>query len=420
MSKKYRKDHDSFKDSFAQFNSAMQDNLLLVKEWITDIGKVLLPLLLVVLVFITVAISLNARDRVEQATEEAKSVLEEAKADVQEVKETVFEEDAYPDINKLIYRYYEALEMADIDILIDIHSNVTQTELLRLQKMCEYIDRYENIHVYTKPGPYIDTYIAYVMSDVFLVGQEESVPGLSAFYICKNDDGAYYINTSELSQEEALYIKNVTLQSDVVDLKNSARVSYNKAMENNPDLSEFWADLSVNLDLAVSEEMALEAKLKTQLEDEMNEDVSGNEENPEEVPTEPVVRRVKVLDRVNVRKSASQTADKIGSAGAGETYVLLEHMTNGWSKISYNSGEGYIKSEYLEEVEDVSKIQASGTVTVITASLNVRSEPSQTAQRIGALTNGQIVDLVEYVEGGEWCKIKFNDQIGYIKSEFVE
>ncbi len=420
MSKKRRKDHDSFKDSFAQFNSAMQDNLLLVKEWITDIGKVLLPLLLVILVFITVAISLNARDRVEQATEEAKSVLEEAKADVQEVKETVFEEDAYPDINKLIYRYYEALEMADIDILIDIHSNVTQTELLRLQKMCEYIDRYENIHVYTKPGPYIDTYIAYVMSDVFLVGQEESVPGLSAFYICKNDDGAYYINTSELSQEEALYIKNVTLQSDVVDLKNSARVSYNKAMENNPDLSEFWADLSVNLDLAVSEEMALEAKLKTQLEDEMNEDVSGNEENPEEVPTEPVVRRVKVLDRVNVRKSASQTADKIGSAGAGETYVLLEHMTNGWSKISYNSGEGYIKSEYLEEVEDVSKIQASGTVTVITASLNVRSEPSQTAQRIGALTNGQIVDLVEYVEGGEWCKIKFNDQIGYIKSEFVE
>ena len=420
MSKKHRKDHDSFKDSFAQFNSAMQDNLLLVKEWITDIGKVLLPLLLVVLVFITVAISLNARDRVEQATEEAKSVLEEAKADVQEVKETVFEEDAYPDINKLIYRYYEALEMADIDILIDIHSNVTQTELLRLQKMCEYIDRYENIHVYTKPGPYIDTYIAYVMSDVFLVGQEESVPGLSAFYICKNDDGAYYINTSELSQEESLYIKNVTLQSDVVDLKNSARVSYNKAMENNPDLSEFWADLSVNLDLAVSEEMALEAKLKTQLEDEMNEDVSGNEENPEEVPTEPVVRRVKVLDRVNVRKSASQTADKIGSAGAGETYVLLEHMTNGWSKISYNSGEGYIKSEYLEEVEDVSKIEASGTVTVITASLNVRSEPSQTAQRIGALTNGQIVDLVEYVEGGEWCKIKFNDQIGYIKSEFVE
>lgn len=420
MSKKRRKDHDSFKDSFAQFNSAMQDNLLLVKEWITDIGKVLLPLLLVILVFITVAISLNARDRVEQATEEAKSVLEEAKTDVQEVKETVFEEDAYPDINKLIYRYYEALEMADIDILIDIHSNVTQTELLRLQKMCEYIDRYENIHVYTKPGPYIDTYIAYVMSDVFLVGQEESVPGLSAFYICKNDDGAYYINTSELSQEEALYIKNVTLQSDVVDLKNSARVSYNKAMENNPDLSEFWADLSVNLDLAVSEEMALEAKLKTQLEDEMNEDVSGNEENPEEVPTEPVVRRVKVLDRVNVRKSASQTADKIGSAGAGETYVLLEHMTNGWSKISYNSGEGYIKSEYLEEIEDVSKIQASGTVTVITASLNVRSEPSQTAQRIGALTNGQIVDLVEYVEGGEWCKIKFNDQIGYIKSEFVE
>lgn len=420
MKKKRRKDY-SFKESVSQFNSVVKDDLLLFKEWITDIGKVLLPILLVGLVVVTVLISLNARERVEQATAEAKSVLEEAKADVQEVRETVFEEDAYPDINKLIYRYYEALEMADIDILIDLQSNITQTGLLRLQKMSEYIDKYDNIHVYSKPGPYIDTYIVYVSSDVYLVGQEECIPGLSAFYICKNDNGAYYINTSELSEEEALYIENVTLQSDVLDLKNSVKVSYNKVMEDNPDLSEFWAGLSVDIDLAVSEEMALEAKLKTQLEEELEKDTSGNDEVVEETtPAEPVIRRVKVLDRVNVRKSASATADKLGSANTGEVYVLIEEMTNGWSKISYNSGEGYIKSEFLQEVEDVSKIQATGTVTVITASLNVRSEASQSAQRIGALTNGQIVDLIEYVENGEWCKIKFNDQIGYIKAEFVE
>ena len=95
-------------------------------------------------------------------------------------------------------------------------------------------------------------------------------------------------------------------------------------------------------------------------------------------------------------------------------------MTNGWSKISYNSGEGYIKSEFLEQVEDITQIEATGTVKVMTASLNVRSEASQTATRLGALVSGQIVDLIEYVEDGEWCKIKFNGQIGYVKAEFVE
>ena len=421
--KKRRKSKDkySFKEYLSQLNSVLKDDLLFIKEWITDIGKVLLPLLLVILVFVTVAISINARERVEQATEEAKIVLEEAKTDVQEVKEIVFEEDAYPEINKLIYRYYEALEMADIDILIDIQSVVNQTQSIRLQKMSEYIDKYENIHVYTKPGPYIDTYIAYVTSDAYLNGQEVSIPGVSAFYICKNEEGTYYINSGELSKEEALYIKNVTLQSDVVDLKNSVRVSYNKVMEDNPELSEFWADTSVNIDLAVSEEMALEAKLKTQLEEEMNADTSANDENPEsDEPAEPVIIRVRVTDKVNVRKSASTTADRLGSANAGETYVLLEKMANGWSRISYNSGEGYIKSEFLEEVEDLTKIETSGTVTVMTASLNVRSEASQTATRLGALVSGQIVDLIEYVEDGEWCKIKFNGQIGYVKAEFVE
>ena len=419
--KKKSKERYSFKEYLSQLNNKLQDDILFIKEWITDIGKVLLPLVLVILVFVTVAISINARERVEQATEEAKIVLEEAKADVQEVKETVFEEDAYPEINKLIYRYYEALEMADIDILIDIQSVVSQTESIRLQKMSEYIDRYENIHVYTKPGPYIDSHIVYVTSDAYLNGQEVGIPGIASFYVCKNADGFYYINSGELAAEEALYLKNVTTQSDVVDLKNSVRVAYNKVMEDNPDLSEFWAETSVNIDLAVSDEMALEAKLKTQLEEEMNPDVSGDDENPEgDEPAEPVERRVRVLDKVNVRKSASQTADRIGSANAGDTFILLEQMTNGWSRISYNSGEGYIKSEFLEEVEDVEKIQASGTVKVMTASLNVRSEASQTATRLGALVDGQIVDLIEYVEDGEWAKIKFNGQIGYVKSEFVE
>ncbi len=416
MDKKNLKDHISFKEVLHNISSSVKDNLLYFKEWISDYGKIFLPLSLLILVSVTVIVSLNAREKVEQAAKEALEVLEETKAEVQEVKETGFEEDAYPGINSLMQVYYEALEMADIDMLNDIQSAVSGTESIRLQKMSEYIDRYENIHVYTKPGPYADTYIAYVTTDVYLKGRTELIPGLQAFYICMDENGNYYINNSELSEEEALYIKNVTMQSDVLDLKNSVNVSYSNIMEENLALSEYWADTSVEIDLAVGEQLASEAKLLAQLDESENKE--AEEETPAEEEAEPVIRKVRTTDRVNIRKSASSAADKIGAAQAGDTFILLETMPNGWTKVSYEGAEAYISTQYLEELEDISNIESSGTITVNTGSLNVRSEPDASSGKLGVLVEGQVVDLIERADG--WCKIKFNGQIGYVKEEYVK
>ena len=141
MDKKNLKDHISFKEVLHNISTTLKDDLLYFKEWISDYGKIFLPLTLLILVSITVVVSLNAREKVEIAAKEALEVLEETKAEVQEVKETGFEEDAYPEINNLMQIYYEALEMADIDMLNDIQSAVTGTETIRLQKMSEYLDR---------------------------------------------------------------------------------------------------------------------------------------------------------------------------------------------------------------------------------------------------------------------------------------
>ncbi len=416
MRKKNSRDHISVKEIAHQLGLVFKDYLLLFKEWITDYGKVFLPVLLLILVCITVTLSLNARSRVEAAAREALEILEESKSEVLEVQEILFEVDAYPDINRLIHRYYDALEMADIDILIDLQSNVTQTEVIRLQKMSEYIDTYDNIHVYTKPGPYIDTYIAYVSSEVLLKGRTEYTPGLQAFYICRDEFGNYYINNSELTEEEETYIKNIAKQSDVLDKKNSVNVEYVNLMENNPELSEYWAKLSVEIDLAVSEELALEAKLKDQLANGSD----GTDEEEEELPLEPVIRKVTVSEKVNVRKSASATADKLGQAKPGDTFVLYEQMVNGWSRVDYQGKEGFIKTEYIEIVEDIDKIPSSGTVTIGKEAVNVRSDADKNSKKLGSLVPGQIVELIEYVNDGEWCKIKFNGQIGYISSQYIK
>lgn len=414
MNKKNLRDHISIKEVIRAIYAVVLDYLTLFKEWITDYGKVILPIVLLALVSATVFISFNARARVEAAAQEALTVLEETKAEVQQVQEILFEVDAYPELQYLMMLYYEALEMGDVDALIDIQSSVTNTEIIRLQKMSKYIDRYENIHVYSKPGPYVETFIAYVTSDVYLKDREEATPGLQAFYICIDEFGNYYINTGELSKEEASYIQEIADQADVIDLKNTVNVNYNSVMEDNEELSNYWAKVSVEIDLAVGEQLALESVLIAQLEDsekEADEDVA---EEDEPVAT---ITKVKTTDYVNVRKSASATADRLGSVNAGETFNLLENMLNGWTKIDFNGTEGYIKSEYLIMLEDISVYNTVGVVKAISL-LNVRTEPDASSAKIGALAQGASADLVEILD--EWCKIKFNGQIGYVSKAYVE
>ena len=69
-------------------------------------------------------------------------------------------------------------------------------------------------------------------------------------------------------------------------------------------------------------------------------------ETPEPKPTGTVVNVEKF---VNVRSEPSRDADKLGEAPLGEEYVLIdEEPTDGWYKIEYGDGEGYISADYFE------------------------------------------------------------------------
>ena len=58
-----------------------------------------------------------------------------------------------------------------------------------------------------------------------------------------------------------------------------------------------------------------------------------------------------------------------------------------------------------------------GTVTA-TTNINVRASASETADRLGVLSGGDSADLIG--TEGDWSKIKYNGQIGYVKSEYVQ
>lgn len=415
---KKSRDHLSFKETMGMVGEAIKDRMILIKEWVTDYGRIILPLVLLGCVAATLIVSLKARAQVEAARQEAEEALLESKVEVIEVQEIDFEENAYPEINALITSYYDAIKAVDREALMEIQGSLSETEELRLQAMAPYIDKYDNINVYTKPGPYPDTYIVYATVDVHLKEQEQATPGLQAFYVCMTDDGIYYIHTGELSAEESDFIMNVSSQADVVNLKNRVNVQYADLMESDRDLRNYWAQISVEIDSSVGEQLTEEAVLQAKLEQEEKERLEQEKLNdPDYVPEEePEIIKVKVNTLVNVRKSASATADKLGTASVGSVYEVLEVMLNGWTKIDYDGTEAYIKSEFLDEMENMDKYKAIAKIKA-TDMLNVRSEPDKSAAKLGVLNSGEVVDLVEEV--GEWSKIKYNGAIGYVKTEYT-
>ena len=73
-----------------------------------------------------------------------------------------------------------------------------------------------------------------------------------------------------------------------------------------------------------------------------------NGEEGEEQTTETAVTKGKLTDTVNVRKTASTEGEKLGQLSVGSSVEIIEKMSNGWTKIKYNNGEAYVKSEFIE------------------------------------------------------------------------
>lgn len=91
-----------------------------------------------------------------------------------------------------------------------------------------------------------------------------------------------------------------------------------------------------------------------------NPDVDGAEEGAvEESSSEtsqnaasgtglPATGKIKVAETVNIRKSCSETADKVGTAFPGETLEIVMQQADGWTRVKYNGQTGYVKTEVLK------------------------------------------------------------------------
>ena len=350
---------------------------------------------------------------VEENTEAAGTIM---------LSDEPLEENAHEDVNQLMQTFYTALAEGDIEQVKNLKDYNDDTEIITYEKKSEFIESYDNINCYTKPGMDDTSYFVYVSYDVKVKDIETKAPGLNAFYVYTSEDGSLKID-GNLEESITAAFKLVTNQDDVVDLYNKIDVSYNEAIASDEALNSFMTELPTKIKTSVGEALAqLETQntesSENQTETSSETQTAETEPAAEEQPQNQTVNQLmRVKETVNVRSSDSEEADKIGKADAGTEITRIEDRVNGWSKVIFDGKEAYIKSDYLEVITTEATSDPIGSVKA-TTNVNVRSAANQDSSKLGTAQAGNTYDLLE--DQGEWYKINFDGNVGYVKSEFFE
>ena len=147
---------------------------------------------------------------------------------------------------------------------------------------------------------------------------------------------------------------------------------------------------------------------------------------------------VYATENVNVRTEASTDGTRLGTLSTGDS-VTRTGETNGWSIISYNGQTGYVKSDYLsttkpetqttestQESSSAESTSSSPSYTVTdadetvyaTEAVNVRSDASSDADRIGGLSAGESITRTGTTSNG-WSRVSYNGSTGYVNSDYL-
>uniref|UniRef100_UPI00405612B0 SH3 domain-containing protein n=1 Tax=Acetatifactor sp. TaxID=1872090 RepID=UPI00405612B0 len=340
-----------------------KDKLGSVINFIVKHSKIVFPVIVIAGVALTVSVSLNASnsDKIEELTQDFSTTVEST------VEETVVPEgeeeipmvlNEDPAILTLIATFYNAVALGDADTMNSVCDEISLKDMLRYEETAKYIETYPALDIYTKPGPEEGSTIAFIYYKVVFAGHEDQFPGYTAHYICTDEQGQLYIKNGENSEEVNQYIGEVMAQDDVVEFHNRVTVEYNDLMDAKPELLQYLNEMNNQVSIAVGTALA---------------DIKAAETPSEET----------------AENTDGQTAE-------GEETV-----------------EGTEQAPAEQPAENVIQY-ATATTTV-----NVRSSDSEQADKLGKVSGGTRLQILEQKLNG-WTKVLYDGKDGFIKSEFLE
>ncbi len=431
-----------------------------IVTWVIDHKKMVMPVILVICIIITAVITIKQSTKV-PGTDEKVSLASDSAASEISIPDVALEENAYPEVNSVINQYYTAYAEGDMDTIESISSGISDTRKLRIEESAKYIESIPTVDVYTKPGPVDGSYIAYIYEEIKFTDYDTSVPGMESMYICTKDDGTCYINFVDDSSVSE-YIRQISLEDDVVDLNNRVSAAYNEMVASDDTLSTFLTNFSKALNEAVGETIASSTASSDVSSDSSSaassDSVSSASSDSSAVAssvastdsasassaasTTDTVTKLEATDVVNIRKSDSEKADVLGKTEVGTKYVLVESKDNGWSKIEYDGGTAFVKTEYFKSVTETASdnssaassqtakadttstttssdaVTTNGTKYVKTTS-RVRKSASTDSEVIATAYEGDSIKVTN-VRADGWSKVEYSGKTGYIKTEYLK
>lgn len=140
---------------------------------------------------------------------------------------------------------------------------------------------------------------------------------------------------------------------------------------------------------------------------------------------------------LNVRKGPSTSDSIIGKVYKTDRVYVAYTTSNGWSRIKYGSGYGYVSSQYLKDVKDNNNgnnnsgnnnnnnnnnnsgsNNVNATMQCNVTSLNIRKGPTPNDPIVGSLKYKDKVNVVANLSNG-WSKISFNGGYAYVSTQYL-
>ncbi|MCI6408289.1 MAG: SH3 domain-containing protein [Lachnospiraceae bacterium] len=374
-------------------------------------------LFLILVIVLVIFLATRGTDVVKEG--EQNSAIEDIASSV-EVPKDKYEQDAYPNVNTICTSYMNAMSIGDSDTMASLSNALSDERRAFFEAQAQYISQYADYHFYTKAGPEENSYLVLVTYTLQIVSDANKLPALCSLYVCTDESGTLYINNSDLSENDEAYILALASQDDFKQLQDDVQLAYNDMLEKNPDLSARVTELrgQINSDVQAKLEAKKQAETEAAAAQAAEEAAALAAAN---------AKTVRATDVVNIRSSSSTDSEILGKTSQGQEFTRYEVLENGWSKIDYNGQEAYIKTEYLEEVnqeagaegsEVAASVREPGSTITVKENANIRSQPNTDSDSLGKASSGDTFTLVEEKDG--WCKFTYDGKDAYIRSDLIQ
>ena len=301
-----------------------------------------------------------------------------------------FSQDDNAELNTLITNYFTAYATDDLDALAAIAYPMTDNEKSYIGVFSQYIENYQNIKCYYKKGVTEGSYLVSVYYELKFYGVDTLAPGLDFFYVETNEDGGLFINNlyssynmgrteNELDANVYAVILKFEQQDDVIALLEQVETKYTEAVASDVNLATMisttiptamtqWIESITQMEESqqgteqTTEQTTEETPSESTTEDQPAENTTQQEQpqasentgentgdNTSEDTTQNTTQKVRTTAKVFVRSGPGKNYSEHGKAEAGTEFTKLGEEGD-WIKVDYKGAEGYIRSDFLEDV----------------------------------------------------------------------